>query len=222
MNSQPNSTKKPFHLPTGPREARRHTRKMDTKGIYQRAFRSAFEKLHPKIAAKNPVMFIVWVGTIVTAIMTVHPQVFGSVQGENLRLLNGAITVILLATVLFANFAEAVAEGRGKAQAESLRSTKSDTLARQLFPDGSIQEVKSTDLRRGDIIKIVAGDMIPADGEVIQGVASVDESAITGESAPVLKEPGSDVASSVTGGTRIISDELVIRVTAGGRDLSIG
>lgn len=214
MKSQPNSTKKPFHLPTGPREARRHTRKMDTKGIYQRAFRSAFEKLHPKIAVKNPVMFIVWVGTIVTAIMTVNPQVFGSVQGENLRLLNGSITVILLATVLFANFAEAVAEGRGKAQAESLRSTKSDTLARQLFPDGSIQEVKSTDLRRGDIIKIVAGDMIPADGEVIQGVASVDESAITGESAPVLKEPGSDVASSVTGGTRIISDELVIRVTA--------
>ncbi|HIK13534.1 MAG TPA: potassium-transporting ATPase subunit KdpB [Oscillatoriaceae cyanobacterium M33_DOE_052] len=214
MKSQPNSTKKPFHLPTGPRESRRHTRKMDSKGIYQRALRSAFEKLHPKIAVKNPVMFLVWVGTIVTAMMTVNPHLFGPVAGENLRLLNGFIAAILLATVWFANFAEAVAEGRGKAQADSLRSTKSDTLARQLFPDGSIQEVKSTDLRRGDIIKIVVGDMIPADGEVIQGVASVDESAITGESAPVLKEPGSDVASSVTGGTRIISDELVIRVTA--------
>ena len=133
MKSQPNSTKKPFHLPTGPR----HTRKMDSKGIYQRAFRSAFVKLNPKIAGKNPVMFLVWVGMIVTAMMTVNPHLFGPVAGENLRLLNGFIAAILLATVWFANLAEAVAEGRGKAQADSLRSTKSDTLARQLFPDGS-------------------------------------------------------------------------------------
>jgi K+-transporting ATPase ATPase B chain len=124
------------------------------------------------------------------------------------------ITVILFFTVLFANFAEAVAEGRGKAQADALRSTKSDTVARKLLPDGSVEEVSSTSLRKGDLVKIIGGDMIPADGEVIAGVASVDESAITGESAPVLKEPGSDIASSVTGGTRILSDELTIRVTA--------
>lgn len=114
MKSQPNSTKKPFHLPTGPREARRHTRKMDTKGIYQRAFRSAFEKLHPKIAVKNPVMFMVWVGTIVAGMMTVNPYLFGPVAGENLRLLNGLIAAILLATVLFANLAEAVRKAGGK------------------------------------------------------------------------------------------------------------
>jgi len=105
-----------------------------------------------------------------------------------------------------------VAEGRGKAQADALRSTKADTTARKLLPDGSIQEVSSTSLRRGDQIKVIAGDVIPSDGEVIAGVASVDESAITGESAPVLKEPGSDIASSVTGGTRILSDELTLRV----------
>jgi High-affinity K+ transport system, ATPase chain B len=116
--------------------------------------------------------------------------------------------------LVFANFAEAVAEGRGKAQADALRSTKADTTARKLLPDGSIQEVSSTSLRRGDQIKVIAGDVIPSDGEVIAGVASVDESAITGESAPVLKEPGSDIASSVTGGTRILSDELTLRVMA--------
>ena len=117
-------------------------------------------------------------------------------------------------TVVFANLAEAVAEGRGKAQADALRATKSDTSARKLLSDGSVQEVSSTALRKGDLVKVIAGDTIPADGEVTSGVASVDESAITGESAPVLKEPGSDVASSVTGGTRILSDELTIRVTA--------
>jgi K+-transporting ATPase ATPase B chain len=159
-------------------------------------------------------MFIVWVGTIVTALLTIDPYLFGAFPGENLRLINALITVILFFTVLFANFAEAVAEGRGKAQADALRSTKSDTVARKLLPDGSVEEVSSTSLRKGDLVKIIGGDMIPADGEVVAGVASVDESAITGESAPVLKEPGSDMASSVTGGTRILSDELIIRVTA--------
>jgi K+-transporting ATPase ATPase B chain len=163
---------------------------------------------------KNPVMFVVWVGTIITALMTLDPNLFGSVQGKNLRLFNALITLILFFTIVFANFAEAVAEGRGKAQADALRATKSDTTARKILPDGSIQEVSSTTLRRGDQVKVIAGDVIPADGEVVSGVASVDESAITGESAPVLKEPGSDVASSVTGGTRILSDELNIRVTA--------
>ena len=133
---------------------------------------------------------------------------------KNNRFFNFLVTVILLFTLLFANFAEAVAEGRGKAQADSLRSTKAETTARKLLPDGSLEEISSTSLKKGDQIKVISGDMIPVDAVVIAGVASVDESAITGESAPVLKEPGSDVASSVTGGTRIISDELILRVTS--------
>ncbi|HEY9710069.1 MAG TPA: potassium-transporting ATPase subunit KdpB [Oculatellaceae cyanobacterium] len=193
---------------------KRKQRKVNTQDLYKRAFRDAFVKLNPRVMLKNPVMFIVWVGTIITALLTIDPGLFGPVPGENQRLFNGLVTAILFFTLLFANFAEAVAEGRGKAQAESLRSTKSDTTARKLLPNGSIEEVSSTALRKGDQIKVIAGDIIPSDGEVLSGVASVDESAITGESAPVLKEPGSDVASSVTGGTRIISDELVLRVTA--------
>lgn len=200
--------------PGGSRQQRRHTPKPNLSGLYQRAFKQAFIKLHPRIMAKNPVMFVVWVGTIITALLTVNPNLFGTVTGDNLYLFNALIAVILLFTVVFANFAEAVAEGRGKAQADALRSTKSETIARKLLPDGTIEQVSSTKLRQGDRISVVAGDVIPADGEVLEGVASVDESAITGESAPVLKEAGSDVASSVTGGTRIISDELIIRVTA--------
>ncbi|MBR8838362.1 MAG: potassium-transporting ATPase subunit KdpB [Stigonema ocellatum SAG 48.90 = DSM 106950] len=195
---------------------RRNPRKLQvsTKGLYQRAIKDAFIKLHPKHAIKNPVMFLVWVGTIITLLVTIDPYLFGPVPGNNLRLFNGLITGILFFTVLFSNFAEAVAQGRGKAQADALRSTKSETMAKKLSPEGSVTEVSSTSLRRGDTVYVVAGDIIPVDGEVIMGVASVDESAITGESAPVLKETGSDVASSVTGGTRIISDELIIRVTA--------
>ncbi|HBL14902.1 MAG TPA: K(+)-transporting ATPase subunit B [Cyanobacteria bacterium UBA11162] len=200
--------------PPSERLRKRRQRNVNTQGLYQRAFRDAFAKLHPQVMLKNPVMFVVWVGTIITALLTVDPALFGSVTGENQFLFNGLVTVILFLTILFSNFAEAVAEGRGKAQAASLRSTKSDTTTRKLLPDGSIIEISSTQLRKGDRIKVIAGDIIPADGEVMSGIASVDESAITGESAPVLKEPGSDVASSVTGGTRILSDELVIRVSA--------
>ena len=197
-----------------PRSDRRHTATANRKGLYTRAIKQAFIKLDPRSAITNPVMFIVWIGTIITALVTIDPNLFGNVPGTNQRLFNGLITLILLFTVLFANLAEAVAEGRGKAQADALRATKSDTTARKLLPDESIQEVISTSLQRGDRIKVIAGDTIPADGEVIGGVASVDESAITGESAPVLKQPGTDIASSVTGGTRILSDELIIRVTA--------
>ncbi len=195
---------------------RRNPRKslVSTKGLYQRAIKDAFVKLNPRHAIKNPVMFLVWVGTLITLLVTIDPYLFGPVPGKNLRLFNGLITGILFFTVLFANFAEAVAEGRGKAQADALRSTKSETIAKKLSPEGSVTEVSSTSLRQGDTVHVVAGDIIPVDGEVVMGVASVDESAITGESAPVLKETGSDVASSVTGGTRIISDELIIRVTA--------
>jgi potassium-transporting ATPase ATP-binding subunit len=209
----PNSSTKPRQSGY-PREQRRHTPKADTSGLYQRALRQAFVKLDPRKVIKNPVMFVVWVGTLITALLTLAPNLFGTADATDSRLFNGLVTLILLFTVLFANFAEAVAEGRGKAQADALRSTKSETTARRLLPDNSVEQVSSTSLRQGDRIQVIAGDIIPADGEVLQGVASVDESAITGESAPVLKEPGSDVASSVTGGTRIISDELIIRITA--------
>ena len=204
----------PLKQPGGPRQSRKHTPKAKMTDLYQRALVEAFRKLDPRVMVKNPVMFVVWVGTVITAILTVNPTLFGPTDGDGAAVYNGLITLILVLTVLFANFAEAVAEGRGKAQADALRSTRSDTMARRLRSDGSLEEVDSTSLKRGDRIKVVAGDMIPADGEVIEGVASVDESAITGESAPVLKEPGSDVASSVTGGTRVISDELMLQVTA--------
>ena len=205
-----------MRLPTGPRDTRKHTPKVDRHGIYQRAIRQAFVKLDPRLVVRNPVMFVVWLGTIVTFLVTIDPNLFGPIAADvnQQRLLNGIITLILFLTVLFANFAEAVAEGRGKAQADALRSTRSDTIAHKLLPDGTIQEVSSTALRRGDQVKVIAGDMIPADGEVIQGIGSVDESAITGESAPVLKQPGTDIASSVTGGTRLLSDELTIRITS--------
>lgn len=208
------SNQSALRQPGGPRHDRRHTPKVNLSGLYQRAFREAFLKLDPRITIKNPVMFVVWVGTVITALLTINPTLFGDTTIENAVFFNGLITLILLFTILFANFAEAVAEGRGKAQADALRSTKSDTTARKLTSDDAIEEVSSTRLKKGDRLLVVAGDIIPADGEVLEGVASVDESAITGESAPVLKEPGSDVASSVTGGTRIISDELVIRVTS--------
>ncbi len=214
MDSANSDSPRSRRQPGGPRASRKHTPKVNTKGLYQKALWQAFVKLDPRVELKNPVMFVVWLGTIITALMTINPNLFGPTPGDNLRVFNGLITVVLFLTVVFANFAEAVAEGRGKAQADALRSTKSETTARKVMPDGSVQSVSSTDLRRGDRIRVVAGDIIPADGEVLEGVASVDESAITGESAPVLKEPGSDVASSVTGGTRIRSDELLIRVTS--------
>ncbi|MEH2073099.1 MAG: potassium-transporting ATPase subunit KdpB [Nostoc sp.] len=202
--------------PSGTRDSRRHTPKADMRGLYQRAVRESFIKLDPRITVKNPVMFVVWVGTIVTFLVTLNPNLFGTIQADvnQQRLLNGLITFILFFTLVFANFAEAVAEGRGKAQADSLRSTRSDTIANKILPDGSVQQVNSTELRRGDLVKVVANNMIPADGDVIKGIGSVDESAITGESAPVLKQPGTDIASSVTGGTRLLSDELTIRISA--------
>ncbi|WP_242061222.1 MULTISPECIES: potassium-transporting ATPase subunit KdpB [Nostoc] len=186
------------------------------RGLYQRAIRESFIKLDPRITVRNPVMFVVWVGTIVTFLVTLNPNLFGTIQADanQQRVLNGLITFILFFTLVFANFAEAVAEGRGKAQADSLRSTRSDTIANKILPDGSIVKVNSTELRRGDLVKVVANNMIPADGDVIKGIGSVDESAITGESAPVLKQPGTDIASSVTGGTRLLSDELTIKISA--------
>ncbi|WP_338461293.1 potassium-transporting ATPase subunit KdpB [Synechococcus elongatus IITB7] len=212
------------NFPNRPRKTRSSRYRSISFELYKNAFIEAFRKLSPTVMIKNPVIFIVLIGTLITAILAINPDLFGSnysdlgfEQAGNVleeRAYNFLISLILLFTVLFANFAEAIAEGRGKAQADTLRATRSDTIARRLKSDGSLENVVSTDLRRGDCIKVFAGDLIPADGEVLEGVASVDESAITGESAPVLKEPGSDIASSVTGGTRIISDELLIRVSS--------
>ena len=160
---------------------------------------------------KNPVMFVVEVGFCITLLLTIWPTVFGD-QAE-LRAYNGIVTLILFITILFANFAESVAEGRGKAQAETLKKTKQDTKARLLLAGGSEREVNASELKKGDIVLVRNGELIPNDGEVIEGVASVDESAITGESAPVTRESGGDF-SSVTGGTTVVSDWLKIRITS--------
>ncbi|MDJ0616105.1 MAG: potassium-transporting ATPase subunit KdpB [Calothrix sp. MO_192.B10] len=186
----------------------------NTQNIYSQAAVDAFTKLNPQSALQNPVMLLVWLGIIVTLILTITPNLFGEIPSQNPRLFNGLVTFILLVTIYAGNLGEAIAEAQGKAQANKLRSLKSETIAKKLAADGTITEVPSNTLQRGDTVYVVAGDIIPADGEVILGVGSVDESAIIGESAPVLKESGSEVASSVTEGTRIISDELIICVTA--------
>jgi potassium-transporting ATPase ATP-binding subunit len=214
MNSLTPPKSRPAKSRQNSRRQARKLQKFSNQKIYGSAVKNAIFKLNPQSAIRNPVMFVVWVATLIALATAINPNVFGNVPGKNLQLFNGLITGILFLTVLFANFAEAIAEGRGKAQADALRATKSEIIAKKLAPDGTISEVASSTLRRGDNVYVVAGDIIPADGEVTMGVASVDESAITGESAPVLKESGSDVASSVTGGTRIISDELIIHITA--------
>jgi K+-transporting ATPase ATPase B chain len=169
--------------------------------------------LDPRNMMRNPVMFLVEVGTVLTAIVTIESISKGAAIG--LIVYQAALTVLLLATVLFANFAEALAEARGKAQADSLRATRQDTPAYRLDGPGAHngRVVSSTQLRTGDHVVVEAGQVIPADGEVVEGVASVDESAITGESAPVIREAGGD-HSGVTGGTRVLSDRIVIEITA--------
>jgi potassium-transporting ATPase ATP-binding subunit len=168
-------------------------------------------KFDPRVQIRNPVMFVVWLGAVVTAALTVDPGLFGPSGGS--ATYNGVVTVILLLTVWFANFAEALAEGRGKAKAASLRRTRMELTARRVLASGEIEQVPATALRKDDMVRVEKGEIIPADGEVIEGVAYVDESAITGESAPVLKEPGTDMLSSVTAGTLLISDFLVICAT---------
>ncbi len=182
------------------------------KEILLNAVKDSFVKLNPGYMVKNPVMFVVEIGFLITLFLTVFPGTFAE-QDQNTRAYNAIVSLILLVTVLFANFAEAVAEGRGKAQAESLKKTRKDTQAKLLDKNGSIKIVNAGGIKKGDIVLAEAGDTIPNDGEVIEGLAFVDESAITGESAPVLKESGGDF-SSVTGGTRIKSDWLKIRITA--------
>src|SRR5450830_561061 len=180
--------------------------------IVKPAIVDAFRKLQPQIQMKNPVMFVVYVGSILTTALAI--QAFTS-KGEASAGFILAVALWLWFTVLFANFAEALAEGRSKAQAASLRSLKKETWAKKLHEpkaDAAWHTVPATDLRKGDVIRIDAGDTIPADGDVIEGVASVDESAITGESAPVIRESGGDF-SAVTGGTRVLSDWIVVRVS---------
>src|ERR1700728_4527504 len=173
--------------------------------IIRRALIDALVKLDPRTMMKNPVMFVVEVGSVVTTLLLVREkQSFA---------FNLQITLWLWFTVLFANFAEAMAEGRGKAQADTLRKARSDTVAKRLLANGATETVPSTNLRSGDIVMVAASEFIPGDGEVIEGVASVDESAITGESAPVIREAGGD-RSAVTGGTRVLSDEIRVRITS--------
>jgi len=180
--------------------------------ITRRAALDAVRKLNPRVQVRNPVMFVVLVGAIVTTVEFVRSLVDATLAGD--RGFTLQVSIWLWFTVLFANFAEAMAEGRGKAQADTLRRTRTDAQAKRLDARGSVQVVSATELRRGDLVLVEAGDLIPGDGEVVEGVASVNEAAITGESAPVIKEPGTDIRSSVTGGTTILSDTLKIRITA--------
>jgi K+-transporting ATPase ATPase B chain len=180
------------------------------KQIVVQAIWESFVKLNPKTLAKNPVMFVVEVGAVLTSVDLVRGIAHGA-GGFGFSL---QITLWLWFTVLFANFAEAMAEGRGKAQAETLRKARSETIARRLKADGTTTEsVPGSALRSGDFVMIAAGEFIPGDGEVVEGVASVDESAITGESAPVIRESGGD-RSAVTGGTRVLSDEIKVKITS--------
>ena len=185
--------------------------KFITKKILNQAIIESFKKLNPKYMIKNPVMFVVEVGFVISILLTFLPDLFGD-QGNNLRIYNFIIAIILFITVLFANFAEAVAEGRGKAQAENLKKTRKDTIAKLLDSNGNTKIINANELKKDDVVLVENGDIIPNDGEVIEGIASVDESAITGESAPVMKERGGDFAS-VTGGTKVVSDWLKIKIT---------
>ena len=178
------------------------------KRLLMRALADSFRKLNPKTQIKNPVMFVVLIGTFLTAIAFIAGTLQGRFSGFDLQ-----ICLWLFFTVLFANFAEAIAEGRGKAQAESLKRMRTATIARKLLPKGDELRVNAADLRTGDKVICEANDIIPGDGEVIEGIASVDESAITGESAPVIRESGGD-RSAVTGGTRVISDRIIVTITA--------
>ncbi|MBD2862289.1 potassium-transporting ATPase subunit KdpB [Paenibacillus oceani] len=177
--------------------------------IIRNAVKEAFMKLDPRVMFRNPILFVVEIGFGITLFLCFFP---GAFQGSTPGWFNIVVAAILLVTLLFANFAEALAEGRGKAQADSLKRTKKDIVANKLV-GGEIKQVASTDLRKGDIVVITQGEMIPGDGEVVEGLASVDESAITGESAPVIKEAGGDF-SSVTGGTHVISDQIKVRITS--------
>ena len=180
--------------------------------LVRRAVIDSFKKLNPRTIWKNPVMFVVEVGSVLTTLQLIRGLVV-PVPGVTDTGFELQITLWLWFTVLFANFAEAMAEGRGKAQADNLRKAKTETVAHRLLPDGQTETVPAPQLRKTDVVVVSAGEFIPGDGEVIEGVASVDESAITGESAPVIREAGGD-RSAVTGGTRVLSDQIKVRITS--------
>ena len=193
--------------------SKKQNKKFITPDILKGAVKGAFIKLNPRYMMKNPVMFVVEIGFFITLLLSFVPGLFGDANAEQLRIYDIIVCAILFVTVLFANFAEAVAEGRGKAQAASLKKTQKDTQAHLLHEDGTQTIVSSSELKKGDVVLVSAGEIIPNDGEVIEGIASVDESAITGESAPVVRESGGDFCS-VTGGTTVVSDWLKIRITS--------
>src|SRR3954454_14708446 len=184
-----------------------------TPELLKTALRQAVVMLRSDILWKNPVMFVVEVGTALSIVYTVAKAVDPASTRATLGYLV-QLDVWLFLTVMFANFAEALAEARGEAQADTLRKTRQATPAFRRLDDGTIEETVSTDLKAGDEVVVEAGQMIPGDGEIVEGIASVDESAITGESAPVVREAGGD-RSGVTGGTRVLSDMIVVRITAG-------
>jgi K+-transporting ATPase ATPase B chain len=188
---------------------RRTIKDVYTRELIFRAVEDAFLKLDPRVQIKNPVMFVVAVGAFLTTAFIIRDALAGNFA---YMALNIQLALWLWLTVLFANFAEAMAEGRGKAQAASLRRTRSETIAKKVM-NGKIVTVPASQLRKGDVVLVEAGDTIPGDGEVIEGIASVDESAVTGESAPVIRESGGD-RSAVTGGTRVLSDWIKVRITA--------
>ena len=180
--------------------------------LLRRSLRASFTKLDPRQMIKNPIMFTVEAVTFAMLLLIVWIAVTGNTSQGSL-LYNLVVFAVLLLTVLFANFAEAIAEARGKAQADSLRKTREETPAKRIEPDGQSHIVSSSALKQGDLFECVAGDTVAADGEIVEGLASIDESAITGESAPVIREAGGD-KSSVTGGTKVLSDRILVKVTA--------
>ncbi len=194
---------------TEPRD-RATTRPLFESTIVRQATIDSVRKLDPRVQARNPVMFVVLVGSVLTTVLFFRD--LGSARA-NQNVFSGLVAAWLWFTVLFANFAEAMAEGRGKAQAATLRRTRAETMANRRRADGEVEHVPSTQLTVDDVVVVTAGEVIPSDGEIIEGIASVDESAITGESAPVIREAGGD-RSAVTGGTRVLSDKILVRITA--------
>src|SRR5579863_6950564 len=204
--TSPENIPEPSHMAV---TRERKKKSLWTGGIVSGAIRDSFLKLNPRTLMKNPVMLVVEIGSVITSYDLIRDRIL-HLGGFGFEL---QITLWLWFTVLFANFAEAMAEGRGKAQADTLRKARSETIARRMRADGSLEEISGAKLRAGDRVKVVAGEFVPGDGEVIEGVASVDESAITGESAPVIRESGGD-RSAVTGGTRVLSDEIIVKITS--------
>ncbi len=207
----PNQQAIPKSGPLGPQFRGVRPGSAYTAELFWQAFKESLVKFHPRVQVRNPVMFVVWIGSLVTLALTFEPALFGPSSAS--RTYNGIVTIILVLTVWFANYAEALAEGRGKAKAAALRRSRSELVGVRVLEDDRTETVPAKELRKGDIVRVEKNNVIPADGEVIEGIASVNEAAITGESAPVLREAGTDMFSSVTAGTTIISDWLLIRVT---------